>query len=173
MFEVKCCDLLCSCLVSVWLYNTLTVCAPTNRSAWMDFTHYTLLLFQSLGESGHDSQTCRESVSHRPEEPPWELPCAAFHPPSLRFTCASLPVIESLTQVFSRYAPSSLTSHPRGYIKICAQKESWKWDTLLPPIPPLHPHVHVKTVTVGGLQGKVAKHLGPQSMSAAERFSTC
>lgn len=66
---------------------------------------------------------------------PWQ----AFHPDLLVVTCASMPVIESLTQLFSGYVPCSLTSHPQGYIKICSLKGSWKWDTLLPPIRPLHP----------------------------------
>lgn len=70
----------------------------------------------------------------------------AFHPPHLLVTCASIPVIESLTQLFSHYVPSCLTSHPQGYIKICSLKESSKWDTVLPLIPPLHPRVHVKVV---------------------------
>lgn len=66
-------------------------------------------------------------------------PRLAFHPPLLVVTCASMPVIESLTQLFSRYVPSSLTSHPQGYIKICSLKGSWKGDTLQPLIPLIHP----------------------------------
>lgn len=81
--------------------------------------------------------------------------------PLLVVTCASMPVIESLTQLFSHYVPSSLTSHPQGYIKICSPKGSWKWDTLQPLIPLIHPHVHVKMVTVFFSEvGVVSKHLG-------------
>lgn len=42
---------------------------------WMD-PHYMLLLFQSLSESGHDSQTCRGSFNHGQQVFPWGLPCA-------------------------------------------------------------------------------------------------
>ncbi|CAB1429864.1 unnamed protein product [Pleuronectes platessa] len=58
-----------------------------------------------------------------------------------------MPVVKSLNQLFSRYGPSSLTSHPQGYIKICSLKESWN-ETLLPLAPLLHPHVHMKMVMV-------------------------
>lgn len=71
-------------------------------------------------------------------------PWPAFHPRLLVVTCASMPVIKSLTQLFSRYFQSSLTSHPQGYIKICSPKGSWKSDTLQSLIPLTHRHVHVK-----------------------------
>lgn len=71
-----------------------------------------------------------------------------FHRPLLVVTCASMPIIESLTQLLSCYIPSSLTSHPQGYIKICTPKGSWKWDTPLPLIPPVYPHVYVKMMMV-------------------------
>lgn len=94
-----------------------------------------------------------------PAQPPGRrslAPWPAFHPPLLVVTCASSPIIKSLTQRFSSYIPSSLTSHPQGYIKICSLKGGWKWDTLLPLIPPIHPHVHVKMVMVfsGGGVGR-------------------
>ena len=41
---------------------------------WMA-PYYTLLLFQSLCEPRHDSQTCRGSVSHGQRVSPWGLPC--------------------------------------------------------------------------------------------------
>lgn len=41
---------------------------------WID-PHYTPLLFQSFSEPGHDSQTCRGSVSRGQQVSPWGLPC--------------------------------------------------------------------------------------------------
>lgn len=87
----------------------------------------------------------------------------AFHPPFLVVTCASMPVIESLTQLFSCYNPSSLTSHPQGYIKICSPKGSWKWDTLQPLIPvdtSSCAHKDGSGVFRGRCWAKVSKHLG-------------
>lgn len=53
-------------------------------------------------------------------------PWFAFHLQDPVVTCASMPVIESLTPLFSCYFPSSLTAHPQGYIKICFPKGELK-----------------------------------------------
>ena len=75
-----------------------------------------------------------------------------------------MPVVKSPNQLFSRYGPSSMTSHPQGYIKICSLKESWKWDSLLPLTPLLHPHVHIKMVMVywGVARGGAVQTLRPR-----------
>lgn len=113
---------------------------------------------------------CPAQAAGRRNLAPW----LAFHPPLLVVTCASMPVIESLTQLFSRYGPSSLTSHPQGYIKICSPEGSWKWDTPQPLIPLIHPHVHIKTVMVytggGAVLWEGVQTFRAQELSKAANF---
>lgn len=137
MSEVKRSGWLHSCLVSQCRFTPVWQCVHWPIAAdWMDLTHYTLLLFQSLSEPEYMTARPAEDLSTAgnkcpPESCPAQTPgrrCLslwpAFHPSLLLVTCASMPVIESLTRLFSHYVPFSLTSHPRRYIKICSLKES-------------------------------------------------
>ena len=158
----------------MYFYTAVTAC--TDQLSWTGWLLITRCCYfkasvslcmtakpaEDLSATGNECppEGCPAQASGRRNLASW----LAFHLPLLVVTCASMPVIESLTRLFSRYAPSNLTSHPQGYIKICSPKGGWKQDTLQPRIPPIHPHVHIKTVC-GAVLG--------EGVQASTGFSAC